>query len=530
MQRPQPQQRQRMIQVVHARAAQRIAQLIPRLLRRRPQLLPIQQHHILIPAQIHRQPGPVNVRRAPQILHPTRVIAISQNQRLIPSNVQPLGQTALPQLARALVHRRRRNMNRPVRRSVAVVVKNNRPLTSVAVRVRKHVLIHRAVPVPEVVQHKVRALCEDPPPLQQRRNLMIVPRDQRLIRPLLHLGLLVLHAVALGVTLHLSMRKHRQPRQRRQQRRHPKALISRPELVNRRPLIRVRHEVHIPLQNVRIELNRLLQIAAILRILLIAQHVHERRVVHAMHAQRAHKIPFEQPERLRQQQRSRHLRRHAVHHLAPELMRHQRIELFLRHRIFRARRNRSARPGQRKPQPLHMPLRQHHRRVKPNDRKQSRHVQDGLDHLLAYERLRVIDLRRIVPRKRRPIVAVIHVPRRAVRMMPQPKHHRRIRLIVVVVLDLDLHPRVRRQIRPIEAVRRKRALPPCTETSPDARSPSPNRCPCGSAPCRSPAEARSAPRDCAGSHTPNSRPGPPQSRTASASTRSPPHHDARAAA
>ena len=44
-------------------------------------------------------------------------------------------------------------------------------------------------------------------------------------------------------------------------------------------------------------------------------------------------------------------------------------------------------------------------------------------------------------------------------MMPNAKRHRRIRLVVVVILDLDLHPAVVRQVRPVERIHRKRAFP-----------------------------------------------------------------------
>ena len=179
-----------------------------------------------------------------------------------------------------------------------------------------------------------------------------------------------------------------------------------------------------------------------------------------MHSQRPHEIPFQHPESLCQQQRSRHFHGHAIHHLAPELTRHQRVERLLRHRIFCPRRNRSARPRQRKPQPLHMPFRQHHGSIESNNREPPRHMQNHLDHVLAHISLRVIQLRRVVPRKRGPIIPVIHIPRSAVAIMPQPKHHRRIRLIVIMILKLDLDAAIGRQIRPLKTVSRERTLPP----------------------------------------------------------------------
>ena len=351
-------------------------------------------------------------------------------------------------------------MDRPPRASVRVVVKNQRAIVPRSIRIRKHVLVDRPMLRPEVVHDEVGALRKHMATLQQRRNLLLVARRQRIVRPLVHARPLVLHAVPLGVALDLPMPEHRQPRQRRHQRRHAEAFVARPELIDRRSLVRVRHKVHVPLQNVRIKLDRLLQVRPVLRILLVPQHIHERAVVHPMHAKRPNEVPLQHPERLRQQQRSRHLHRHPVHHLPPELMRHQPVELLLRHRRLRPRRNRSANPGQRKPQPLHMALRQRHRGVEANDGKQARHMQNGLDHLLPHICLRVVQLRRIVPGKGRSIVAVIHKARLAIVLLAQPEHHGSVRLVEIVILNLDLDARVTRKIRPFKTVRGKRALRP----------------------------------------------------------------------
>ena len=45
--------------------------------------------------------------------------------------------------------------------------------------------------------------------MQERRDLALMARDQPLIGPLVEVGLLVLHAVALGVTLELAVADHR---------------------------------------------------------------------------------------------------------------------------------------------------------------------------------------------------------------------------------------------------------------------------------------------------------------------------------
>ena len=54
MQRPQPKKRERMVEIVHAGTLQRSTQPVPRLLCRRVQFLPVQQHRVLISAKIDR--------------------------------------------------------------------------------------------------------------------------------------------------------------------------------------------------------------------------------------------------------------------------------------------------------------------------------------------------------------------------------------------------------------------------------------------------------------------------------------------
>ena len=114
-------------------------------------------------------------------------------------------------------------------------------------------------------------------------------------------------------------------------------LIALAKLIHRRALVGIVHEVDVALQDLRIKLQRILDQDAIFGVIFIAHHVHEGAVVHAMHAQRAHKIAFHQPERFGQQQRVRGFHRHAIDHLAPEFLRHERIEFGFGHgRVQRA--------------------------------------------------------------------------------------------------------------------------------------------------------------------------------------------------
>src|ERR1700722_11506697 len=112
---------------------------------------------------------------------------------------------------------------------------------------------------------------------------MLMASYQSLIGLLIHSGSLELHAITLCKALNLSMTNHRETGQSREQRADTKVFVSRAELIDCCALIRVAHEVDVTFQNVGIELDRFLKIGSVFRILFIAQHVHERAVVHAMH-------------------------------------------------------------------------------------------------------------------------------------------------------------------------------------------------------------------------------------------------------
>ena len=93
------------------------------------------------------------------------------------------------------------------------------------------------------------------------------------------------------------------------QRADAEVLVALAELIDRGALVGVVHEVDVALQDLRIELERVLHDLAILGVLLVAQHVHEGAVVDAVHPQRPDEVAFHQPERLGQQQRVRAPRR-----------------------------------------------------------------------------------------------------------------------------------------------------------------------------------------------------------------------------
>ena len=195
-------------------------------------------------------------------------------------------------------------MDGSARALVLVVVEDKRALVAVAVGVGEDVLVDFAVAVPEVVEGEVGAAGEDVALGQQRSDLALVARDQALVGPLVEHRLLELHAVALGESLDLAMREHGQAGQRGQQGADAEVLVAGAKLVDGGALVGVAHEVDVALHDVGVELNGLLQVGAVLGVLLVAQHVHEGRVVHAMHPQGAHEVALEQPEGLGQQQRA----------------------------------------------------------------------------------------------------------------------------------------------------------------------------------------------------------------------------------
>ena len=206
-----------------------------------------------------------------------------------------------------------------------------------------------------------------------------------------------------------------------------KIFIAIAELLDGSLFIGVVHEVDVALEDLRIELERVLDRQAILGVVFVAQHVHERRVVDAVHAQRADKISFHQPEGFGQQQRIGDFGRDAVHDLAPELLRDGRVELGPGHAMLGPGWDRATRAGFGEPQALDMLLGQRHRRVEADDREIARHVQDGLNDRFAHFGFGVIELRGVVPREGCAVVAVIDIAdiaRLMITALERPPPHR----------------------------------------------------------------------------------------------------------
>ena len=298
----------------------------------------------------------------------------------------------------------------------------------------------------EVVQQEVARLGEPGPPVEQREDLALVALDQPRVRALVERRPAELHPVLLAEALDLAVAEHRQPGQRREDGGHPEVLVALAELLERGLLVGVAHEVDVALEDLRVELDGLLDHLPVAGAVLVAEHVHERAVVDAVHAERPDEVALEQPERLGQQERVRDLGGHPVDDLAPELDRHAPVELGLRDGVLGARRDAAGRPGLRPPQPLDVLLGEDHRGIEADDREAPGDVEDGPDDLLADGGVQEVELGGVVPREARAVVAVVDVALVARLAIEPLEHDRGVAVVPVVVLEDDPDPRVRRQV------------------------------------------------------------------------------------
>jgi hypothetical protein len=99
-------------------------------------------------------------------------------------------------------------------------------------------------------------------------------------------------------------------------------------------------------------------------------------------------------------------------------------------------------------------LGQGHRGVEANDRESPRDMQDRLNDGLAHFGFQIIQLRRVVPRITGAVVAVVDVTRLSGPAIRPPEDNGCVGALIIMVLDLDLHPVVIREIRPFKAVSR----------------------------------------------------------------------------
>ena len=133
-----------------------------------------------------------------------------------------------------------------------------------AIGVGEDVLVDLAGAGFEVVQPEVARPGELGPPVEQREDRPLVMGQQALVDRLVEAGAPELHPVLLAEALDLAVAEHRQAGQRRQQGGHPEVLVAGPELLDRRLLVGVAHEVHEAAEDRRVELEGVLHDLAVL--------------------------------------------------------------------------------------------------------------------------------------------------------------------------------------------------------------------------------------------------------------------------
>ena len=290
------------------------------------------------------------------------------------------------------------------------------------------------------------------------------------------------------------------PGQRRQQRRHAEVLVALAELLDRRLLVGVVHEVDVALEDLGVELEGLLEHPPVARVVLVAEHVHERascrrgacpgsgrsspRAARTPRRAAACRAPRRRPgRRPRARTRSGIAASNSACDIVPNSARdgiapppspgpgnHSRRTCFFASTIAASK------------------------RMTGNRRATSTIVRMTCSRTAAW---REVELGGVVPREARAVVAVVDVAPlarssgRAARTRPRRR------------CCPSSGPRAGpRRARPRRGSRRRtcsrgRAARAARGTTRGARSPSASRCPCGWAPCPRPA-ARRAPRPAAG--------------------------------
>ena len=110
----------------------------------------------------------------------------------------------------------------------------------------------------------------------------------------------------------------------------------------------------------------------------------------------------------------------------------------------------------REPEPLEVLLCKGHGRVEPDDGEHPRHVQDGLDHGLPGLGVQEIELRRVVPRHVRAVIAVIDQPGVTGPEIHALERHGGVGLVPVVVFEVNADARDLRDVGTVERVGGKR--------------------------------------------------------------------------
>ena len=383
---------------------------------------------------------------------------------------QPLAERSLDRLPSAAVGNRVAggHLDPALGLGESVVVDHEGALFAVPVRVREDVLVDPAARIEDVVEQEVGDLGEEVPG-DGRAGRSRARGVRSASRPGIRRG-------RRGGTPCRTSRRSPRPGRARSSAgpaswpaacETPKYLSPFAELVDRRPLVRVAHEVDIALEDFGVEFQRVLHDPAVAGVLLVAEHVHERAVVDAVHAERPDEVALQQPERLGQQQRVRGLR--------PP--RGPRPPARTRWACARRRLSRvmacSARDGIAPPWPgsgnqsrwmwRRARVIAASKRMIGNWRATWRIVWMTASRTTGFE---VVQLRRVVPRHARAVVAVVDVAGLAGPVVGALEDDRRVGGVPVVILDLDRDPIVVAEIAAGEASRPDRASRGAGGTSP----------------------------------------------------------------
>ena len=266
------------------------------------------------------------------------------------------------------------------------------------------------------------------------------------------------HSVLFIKSFDLSVTDHRQSRHGRQKQADSEVFIAFSELFGGGFFVGIVHEIDVPFKNVGIKLQRFPNQITVFRVFFFFEHIHESAVVNAVHSESPDKITFHHPERFRQQQCVGNFRRHSINHFPPKLLRHSFIEINRQHSVFGTRRNISALPGSREPQPLNVTLGKRHCRVKTDNRKIAGHMKNHLNDCFFCFRIQKINLRRIVPRQTGPVVSMVNVTVFIFVFIVAAKYNGTVFFAVILIFNLNRNVRITTQIGSVKVVLRIRIL------------------------------------------------------------------------
>src|SRR4029077_20454131 len=175
--------------------------------------VPIEKDVTLVCVKLERQPTLGQYIRPSKVFKSRERIAPCKNRAVVFGDAKAFAQASLAQLPCSLVGIGGGEVDRPVGRSVTVVVHDEGSFITASIGVCEDALVHRSRTLVKVVEQEVAAFCEQPALLQQGSNFTLVAFDQPLIRGLVVARTLVLHAVLFGEALDLTVAKHGKTRE-----------------------------------------------------------------------------------------------------------------------------------------------------------------------------------------------------------------------------------------------------------------------------------------------------------------------------